>query len=107
MDELFDGPGAPKTPTWPFWVSILVSPIAAAAATIAGGLLFGEAGVIVALALLAAIYVWFLAEEPAIRLMPAARRIAWVIAGLAISAAVVVASLFVFLVIVFSTWDFG
>jgi hypothetical protein len=39
--------------------------------------------------------------------MPAARRTAWVLTGLAISAVAVIASFYVFLLILFSTIDWG
>jgi hypothetical protein len=107
MDALIDGSDARQTPTWRFWVWTLCSPIAAAAAAISGAMLADAPGAYVGLALLAVIYAAALAHEPAIRIMPAARRTAWVLTGLTISAVAVIASFYAFLLILLSTMDWG
>lgn len=103
MNAFPDTPGIHTAPTWQFWTCIALSPIAAAAAAIAGGLIGDGVGITVALALLAVAYAAFLAAEPAIRLMPPARRAGWVLAGLALSVVVAFVAFYVFLIIVLST----
>ena len=107
MDAIIDSSDVRQTPTWRFWAWTLCSPIAAAAAAITGAMLADIPGAYVALTLLAAIYAVALAQEPAIRLMPTARRAAWVLTGLTISAVTVIASFYVFLLILLSSVDWG
>jgi hypothetical protein len=72
-----------------------------------GAAVANETGVGLALALLAVIYAFFLAYESAVRRMPAGYRIGRVLAGLAISAALVVAVFFVLIMIAFSMTDWN
>ena len=107
MDALVEGSDIRQTPTWRFWVWAVCSPFAAAAAAISGAMLADATGAFVALALLAVIYAAALSLEPAVRLMPAARRTGWVLAGLAISTVAVIASFYAFVLILLSTVDWG